>query len=77
MRNTGEIFELINNIKKISENINFYISIYSNIGIKIGDIKFLKKYKMFAERADREIITDMKNFACPQSSNKRRKLTRS
>jgi hypothetical protein len=76
VRNTGEIFEFINDIKEISDNINFFISIYSDIDIEIGNIKFCKKYKMSAERADREIITNIKNSARPQSPNKRRKLTR-
>jgi hypothetical protein len=31
---------------------------------------------MPAERADRKIVTDMKNSAHPQSPNKRRKLIR-
>jgi hypothetical protein len=74
VRGTGEIFELIGNVKKMSENINFYISIYLGAGIGIRDIKFLKKYKVPAERADREIMTDIKNSARPQSLSKRRKL---
>jgi hypothetical protein len=76
VRNTGEIFEFINNIKKVSNNINSFISIYSDVDTEIRDIEFFKKYKMFAERADREAVTDMKNFARPQSLSKRRKLTR-
>jgi hypothetical protein len=46
VRNTGEIFKLIENIKKIPKNINFYIPIYFDAGIKIGDIKFSEKYKL-------------------------------
>ena len=60
-----EIFELIENIKEIFEDINSYIPIYLNINIEIENIKFFKKYKMPTERADREIITDMKNSARP------------
>jgi hypothetical protein len=77
VRDTGEIFEFINDIKEISNNINFFIPIYSGAGAGIGDIEFFEKYKMLAERADRKIITNIKNFAYPQSSNKRRKLIRS
>jgi hypothetical protein len=77
VRNTGKIFKFINNIKEVSDNINFFIQIFSDAGIGIGNIKFLKKYKIPAERADREIITGIKNSARPQSSNKRRKLIRS
>jgi hypothetical protein len=73
----GEIFELIDDIKKISENINSYISIYPDTDIGAGNIKFPKKYKMPAERAGRKIMTGMKNSARPQSPSKRRKLTRS
>jgi hypothetical protein len=40
VRDTGEIFELIDNIKEISENINPYISIYFNADTEIGDIEF-------------------------------------
>jgi hypothetical protein len=76
VRDTGEIFEFINDIKKISDNINFFIPIYSDIGIEIEDIKFSEKYKMPTERADRKIITNIKNSARPQSSSKRRKLIR-
>jgi hypothetical protein len=65
VRDTAEIFEFVNNIKEVSDNINFFISIYFDIGTGIRDIKFLKKYIMFAERADREIITNMKNSARP------------
>ena len=77
MRNTGEIFEFIDDIKKIPDNINSFIPIYSDIDIEIGDIKFSEKYKMPAERADRKIIMNIKNFARSQSFNKRRKLIRS
>jgi hypothetical protein len=75
VRDTGEIFEFINDIKEISNNINFFIPIYSDAGAGAEDIKFSEKYKIFAERADREIITNIKNFTRPQSSSKRRKLT--
>jgi hypothetical protein len=61
VRNTGEIFEFVNDIKKISENI----PIYSDAGIKIRDIKFSEKYKISAECADRKIITNIKKFARP------------
>jgi hypothetical protein len=77
VRGTGEIFELINNIKKVSENINSYISIYSDADIKIGNIKFSEKYEVPAERAGRKIMTDIKNSVRPQFLSKRRKLTRS
>jgi hypothetical protein len=77
VRNTGEIFEFINDIKNFSDNINFFIPIYSDVDIGIENIKFLKKYKMLAERAGREIVTNIKNSARPQSSSKRRKLIRS
>jgi hypothetical protein len=76
VRNTGKIFEFVNNIKKISDNINSFTPIYSDADTEIGNIKFSKKYKMPAERAGREIITDMKNSAHPQSFSKRRKLIR-
>jgi hypothetical protein len=65
MRNTGEIFELINNIKKISKNINSYIPIYPDIDTGTENIKFSEEYKISAERADRKIITGMKNSARP------------
>jgi hypothetical protein len=77
VRNTGKIFEFINDIKIFFNNINLFISIYSNADTGIEDIKFPEKYKMSAECADREIITNIKNFARPQSPNKRRKLIRS
>jgi hypothetical protein len=77
VRNTGEIFEFIDDIKKIPDNINSFIPIYLDISIGIGNIEFSKKYKISAERADREIITNIKNSARPQSPSKRRKLTRS
>jgi hypothetical protein len=76
VRNTGKIFELINDIKEISENINSYIPIYPNTDTKIRNIEFSKKYKRSTERADRKIMTDIKNSTRPQSLNKRRKLTR-
>jgi hypothetical protein len=65
VRNTEEIFELIDEIKENFKNINLYISIYSDADIRIRDIKFSEKYKMPAERADRKIITDIKNSARP------------
>jgi hypothetical protein len=65
VRNTGEIFEFVDNIKKISKNINPFIPIYSNAGAEAEDIRFSEKYKMLAERADRKIITDIKNSARP------------
>jgi hypothetical protein len=77
VRNTGKLFKLIENIKKISENINFYIPIYFGADTVIGNIEFSEKYEMPAERAGREIITDIKISARPQSFNKRRKLIRS
>jgi hypothetical protein len=63
VRDTGKIFESINDIKKIPNNINFFIPIYLNADIRIRDIKFSEKYKISAERADRKTITDMKNSA--------------
>jgi hypothetical protein len=65
VRGTGKIFELIENIKKVSENVNFYISIYSGFDIGIRDIEFFEKYKVSAERAGRKIMTDMKKFSRP------------
>jgi hypothetical protein len=62
VRNTGKIFESVNDIKKIPNNINSFTPIYSDADIEVGDIEFSKKYEIFAERADREIITNMKNF---------------
>jgi hypothetical protein len=59
------MFELINNIKKISENINFYVSIYLGAGAGIRNIEFFKKYKISTERANRKIITGIKNSARP------------
>jgi hypothetical protein len=43
VRGTGEIFESVENIKEISENINFYIPIYLDADIGIGNIKFFFK----------------------------------
>jgi hypothetical protein len=65
VRNTGKIFEFINNIKEIFDNINSFIPIYSDADIEIGNIKFLKKYEISAERAGRKIITNIKNFTRP------------
>jgi hypothetical protein len=62
VRNTEKIFEFVNDIKEISKNINSFISIYSDVGIGIKDIEFFEKYEIFAERADRKIITDIKIF---------------
>jgi hypothetical protein len=59
--NTGEIFELVENIKKISENVNLYISIYPDTGIRTENIEFSEKYNIPAERVGREIITGIKN----------------
>ena len=77
MRDTGEIFEFVDDIKKISDNINSFMPIYFGADIGIGDIEFSKKYKISAKRAGRKIMTDIKNSARPQSSSKRRKLIRS
>jgi hypothetical protein len=71
------VFEFINDIKKILNNINPFIQIYSDADIGIRDIEFSEKYKVFVERAGREIIINIKNSARPQSPSKRRKLIRS
>jgi hypothetical protein len=76
VRNTKEIFEFVNNIKKISNNINSFISIYFDADIGIRDIKFFEKYEISAERADREIMTNIKNSTYLQFFSKRRKLIR-
>jgi hypothetical protein len=65
VRNTGEIFKFVDDIKEISDNINFFIPIYFGADIGIGDIKFFEKYKIFIERTGREAVTDTKNFARP------------
>jgi hypothetical protein len=65
MRNTGEIFEFVNNIKEISNTINSFTPIYPNTDIEIRDIKFSEKYKILTERTGREIITDRKNSTRP------------
>jgi hypothetical protein len=65
VRNTGKIFEFINDIKEISDNINPFIPIYPDTDTEIRNIEFPKKYKISAERADRKIIIDMKNSARP------------
>jgi hypothetical protein len=39
VRDTGKIFELINDIKEISENINFYIPIYFDADTEIGNVE--------------------------------------
>jgi hypothetical protein len=76
LRNTGKIFEFVDNIKEISDNINLFIPIYPDADIEIRNIEFSEKYKILAERAGREIIINIKNSARPQSLNKRRKLIR-
>jgi hypothetical protein len=76
VRNTEEIFEFIDDVKEIPDNINFFFPIYSDADTEIKTIEFPKKYKIFIERADRKIIIHIKNSARPQSSNKRRKLIR-
>jgi hypothetical protein len=76
VRSTGKIVEFINDIKKVSDNIDPFISIYSDTDTRTKNIKFPEKYKISAEYADRETITGMKNFTRPQSPNKRRKLIR-
>jgi hypothetical protein len=63
VRDTGEIFEFINDIKEISDNINSFIPIYSDADTETKDIEFSEKYKISAERAGREIIIDIKNSA--------------
>jgi hypothetical protein len=65
VRNTGEIFEFVNDVKEIFNNINSFTSIYSDAGAGAGDIKFSEKYEIFAERTDRKIVTDMKNSVYP------------
>jgi hypothetical protein len=65
VRGTGEVFELIENVKKISKNVNLYIPVYSGAGVEIEDIKFSKKYEVPAERTDRKIMINMKNSARP------------
>jgi hypothetical protein len=76
VRDTGKVFEFINDIKEISNNINSFISIYSDVDIGIGNIEFLEKYKIFVKRANRKIVTDIKNSIRSQSFSKRRKLIR-
>jgi hypothetical protein len=71
------MFELIENIKKISENINSYISIYPGADTGIGDIKFSEEYEISVERAGRETVTKINNFIRPYFLSKRRKLIRS
>jgi hypothetical protein len=65
VRDIEEIFEFVDDIKKISNNINFFTPIYPDAGIKVEDIEFLKKYEISVKRIDRKIITDIKNFARP------------
>jgi hypothetical protein len=65
VRNTGEIFEFINDIKEIFNNINSFIPICLNADTRAKNIKFSEKYKMSIERADRKIMTDIKNSARP------------
>jgi hypothetical protein len=76
VRNIREIFEFVDDIKEIPNNINPFISIYPDVGTGTENIEFFEKYKISAEYADRKIITDIKNSARSQSFNKRRKLTR-
>jgi hypothetical protein len=76
VRDTGEIFEFVDDIKEISDNINFFIPIYSDIDAGAGDIEFSEEYEISVERAGRKIITGIKNSARPQFSSKRRKLIR-
>jgi hypothetical protein len=63
VRNTGEMFEFINDIKEKFKYINSFIPIYSDIGAGTGNIKFLKKYEVPAECAGRKAVTDIKNLA--------------
>jgi hypothetical protein len=63
VRDTGKIFEFMNNIKEISDNINSFIPIYSDADTGIRNIKFFKKYKISAERAGRKTVMDIKNSA--------------
>jgi hypothetical protein len=65
VRDTGKMFEIINDIKEISDNINFFTPIYPDADIGSGNIKFSKKYEISAERAGREAVTDIKNSARP------------
>jgi hypothetical protein len=65
VRDTEDMFKLIENIKKVPENINPYIPIYFGAGIGTGDIEFSEKYEMPIERAGQEIVIDMKNSARP------------
>jgi hypothetical protein len=65
VRDIRKIFEFINDIKEISNNINFFIPIYLNADTRIENIKFSEKYKISAKRANRKIIIDIKNFARP------------
>jgi hypothetical protein len=77
VRNTGKVFEFIDDIKKIPDNINPFIPIYPDAGTGTENIEFSEKYEMPVERAGRKVVTDIKNSARPQSSSKRRKLIRS
>jgi hypothetical protein len=77
VRDTGEVFELIENIQRISKNVNSYTSIYPDTDTGTGDNKVSEKYKISAARADREIITGTKNSGRPYLFNKSRKLIRS
>jgi hypothetical protein len=65
VRDTGEIFEFVNDIKEISDNINSFIPIYFDADTEIGNIKFSEKYKISAERAGQKIVIDMKNSVRP------------
>jgi hypothetical protein len=57
LRDTGKIFKLINDPKKVPKNINPYIPIYPDVDVKTENIEFSEKYKIFAERAGRKIVT--------------------
>jgi hypothetical protein len=65
VRNTGKIFEFVNDIKKISDNINSFIPIYSDVGAETKNIEFFKKYEISAERADRKTVINIKNSTRP------------
>jgi hypothetical protein len=77
MRDTREIFKLIENIKEISKNVNLYVPIYPDVSIEVGNVEFSEKYKVSFERADREVVKNIKTSVRPYHFNKRRKLTRS
>jgi hypothetical protein len=70
------MFEFVDDVKEIFNNINFFTPIYSGAGVRVENIEFSEKYKVPAERADRKTVTNIKNSARPQPSSKRRKLIR-